>query len=109
MEKTSVVFVGEANLLFFCFLFFFDSGSDEDDLDLDKDEFEADDERVRFDCFLVFFDFEEIISFIGEDFIFVTDSDKSLVFFRDDLSSFLCERSTLKLDDDERILAFSVA
>jgi hypothetical protein len=99
-KTNEFVFVWILNLLFFCFLFFFDSSSDEDDLDLDKDEFEADNERVRFDFF---FDFEDIIFITG------FSSDKSLVFFRDGLSSFLCERSTLKLDDDERILAFSVA
>jgi hypothetical protein len=106
-KKKWIVFVWILNLLFCCFLFFFDSDSDEDDLDLDKDEFEADNERVRFDCFLFFFDFEEIIFITG--FSLIGSSDKSLVFFRDGLSSFLCERSTLKLDDDERVLAFLVA
>ncbi len=91
----------------FGFLFFFDSTSrddtDEFELEREADDDDDDDDRVRFDGFLFFF---ETVSFTGTVLILVVTG--LFTFLSDKLFIFLCERSTLELDE-ERLGGFSIA
>jgi hypothetical protein len=104
---------GDLCLLFFCFLFF--SGSESDDEE-ETDEFEvereADDERVRFDCFLFFFvcligttfDLEEVLSLVDGFLFFDCDCSLMELLFSFILWRFVLLRSTDEFDDGERVL-----